>query len=75
MIVIIQNVDPDPLENCGPYSPVSGLKASNRPLVQTSPDNHDTISMVVVDDTGRVAAGSSTNGLRWKIAGSVLEQY
>jgi isoaspartyl peptidase/L-asparaginase-like protein (Ntn-hydrolase superfamily) len=33
--------------------------------------NHDTIGMVAVDKSGDVAAGCSTSGLAWKIAGRV----
>ena len=29
--------------------------------------NHDTVSMVIVDEVGNVAAGSSTNGLTHKV--------
>ncbi len=31
--------------------------------------NHDTIGMVVIDDGGNIAAGTSTNGATHKIPG------
>lgn len=32
-------------------------------------ENHDTIGMIVIDENGRIAAGTSTNGARHKIPG------
>lgn len=62
---------PDPTENCGPYSPqknassVTGVKS---PYVW-SPNNHDTIGMIAISQSGHVAAGTSTNGLYFKVPG------
>ena len=32
-------------------------------------DNHDTIGMIAIDQSGNVSAGTSTNGLTFKIPG------
>jgi len=37
----------------------------------TDENNHDTIGMVAIDKNGDLCAGTSTNGLSWKIAGRV----
>ncbi|XP_070554374.1 N(4)-(Beta-N-acetylglucosaminyl)-L-asparaginase-like [Ptychodera flava] len=64
------NVQPDPTENCGPYSPSDQDKVVN--LKETSsPSNHDTIGIVAVDSVGNVASAASTNGLNHKIPGRV----
>ena len=34
-------------------------------------DNHDTIGMVAIDEFHNIAAGTSTNGLTYKIPGRV----
>ncbi|XP_052129305.1 N(4)-(beta-N-acetylglucosaminyl)-L-asparaginase-like isoform X3 [Frankliniella occidentalis] len=41
------------------------------PRAVVDPWNHDTIGMVAMDAEGRLAAGTSTNGARHKIAGRV----
>ena len=79
---IFQNVIPDPTSHCGPYSPDESLYSKN--IKQT--DNkrksidyssrvdkncHDTIGMIVIDDNGNVAAGTTTNGACCKIPGYV----
>jgi len=43
--------------------------AAARPTL--SPENHDTISMAVLDGVGNIVSGTSTNGLAFKIAGRV----
>ncbi|PSN45005.1 N(4)-(Beta-N-acetylglucosaminyl)-L-asparaginase [Blattella germanica] len=68
------NVEPDPTRNCGPYKPVSGaikLKKINDVVKNNmfSDKNHDTIGMVAIDSVGRIAAGTSTNGAKYKIPG------
>ncbi|XP_049539866.1 N(4)-(Beta-N-acetylglucosaminyl)-L-asparaginase-like isoform X1 [Anopheles darlingi] len=78
---IIENVIPSPSMSCGPYEPVSANAVrSNPPEDASAPDrtdfsfgryNHDTISMIVIDQTGHVVAGTSTNGARHKIPGRV----
>ncbi|CAG5104111.1 Oidioi.mRNA.OKI2018_I69.chr1.g1099.t1.cds [Oikopleura dioica] len=73
------NVTPDPRKNCGPYQPIGqklGMSEKDqrrttqiRRLVTNK--NHDTIGMVALDATGKLAAGTSTNGLTHKIPGRV----
>ncbi|CAL8074669.1 unnamed protein product [Orchesella dallaii] len=69
-----KNVAPDPVTNCGPYSPInlSSVSTNNkesRPKIDEL--NHDTIGMVVIDANGRIASGTSSNGARNKIPGRV----
>ncbi len=45
------------------------LRGYNPSIAQ---DNHDTVGMVVIDQNGNVAAGTSTNGLRFKVPGYVM---
>lgn len=79
-----KNVVPNPRKYCGPYRvPGSGDKADhyNIPegktpstIDQTNIDFdkiHDTIGMVAIDSNHKLAAGTSTNGLRNKILGRV----
>ncbi|XP_010382370.1 N(4)-(beta-N-acetylglucosaminyl)-L-asparaginase isoform X2 [Rhinopithecus roxellana] len=58
-----RNVIPDPSKYCGPYKPLGVLK-QDIPIHKETEDNrgHDTIGMVVIHKTGRIAAGTSTNG-------------
>ncbi|XP_074594671.1 N(4)-(Beta-N-acetylglucosaminyl)-L-asparaginase-like [Brevipalpus obovatus] len=68
-----RNVEPDPRSNCGPYRPIK-RQAPNLytpSMAESIHKNHDTIGMVVIDRDGRIAAGTSTNGLSHKIAGRV----
>ena len=65
------NVSPDPKNFCGPYylfekNQLMFSPNLNEPI---SFSNHDTIGMVVIDQEDKVAAGTSTNGLKFKIAG------
>ncbi|XP_037297301.1 N(4)-(Beta-N-acetylglucosaminyl)-L-asparaginase [Manduca sexta] len=66
------NVKPDPSKYCGPYSTLDNFRrespASN---VKVDRYNHDTIGMVAIDGNGDVAAGTSTNGARFKIPGRI----
>ncbi|KPM03956.1 Asparaginase-like protein [Sarcoptes scabiei] len=68
------NVRPDPLYNCGPYSPVRNAKFAH---FERSRDNwvdatnHDTIGVVAIDKNGHLGSGTSTNGMRHKIPGRV----
>lgn len=81
-----KNVSPDPKTSCGPYKPTklmleqqSKQKNSPRYHYRTSPldeksvelKGHDTIGMVAIDARGKLASGTSTNGLRHKILGRV----
>jgi N(4)-(beta-N-acetylglucosaminyl)-L-asparaginase len=68
------NVVPDPMKSCGPYHPLkpghSSVPSQQINLNnEVSLFNHDTIGMVVIDKESKVAAGASTNGLKFKIAG------
>lgn len=77
------NVQPDPSSRCGPYTPLSpppsdtGTAArhdTNYPLVSPAiprPRSHDTISMVAIQASGSMAAGTSTNGASHKVPGRV----
>ena len=62
-----QNVSPDPTKNCGPYTPLKH-HGNKKPAFGGS-DNHDTIGMVALDSTGRMVAGTSTNGAANKVPG------
>lgn len=73
-----KNVRPDPRKSCGPYnllksvaneerSKIDPVDHARRPLLV----GHDTIGMVARDSSGRLASGTSTNGLRYKISGRV----
>lgn len=75
-----ETVLPDPRVSCGPYRPVrSGVEIGQmesrfwgRSGGETGEfPSHDTISMVVIDKSGVMAAGTSTNGASHKIAGRV----
>uniref|UniRef100_T1JK50 N(4)-(beta-N-acetylglucosaminyl)-L-asparaginase n=1 Tax=Strigamia maritima TaxID=126957 RepID=T1JK50_STRMM len=71
-----QNVSPDPGTQCGPYHPKISPKALHHFRHQYEDDqkvllSHDTIGMVAIDTDGRIAAGTSTNGLIHKIPGRV----
>ncbi|KAK3703351.1 hypothetical protein RRG08_011217 [Elysia crispata] len=66
-----KNVVPDPKTSCGPYSPKTTNGPEDRISKGISPDNHDTIGMVVIDSVGNVWAGTSTNGANNKIPGRV----
>ncbi|KRT79030.1 hypothetical protein AMK59_7565 [Oryctes borbonicus] len=70
-----RNVEPDPATSCGPYLPIRSRNIDyNRQKDSGHIDvkiNHDTIGMVVLDGNNNFAAGTSTNGLRYKIPGRV----
>ncbi|TMW66096.1 hypothetical protein Poli38472_003861 [Pythium oligandrum] len=59
--------------SCPPYAPAfSQLHARSshaQELISTT--NHDTIGMIVLDDSGSMTAGTSSNGANHKIAGRV----
>ncbi|XP_065833199.1 N(4)-(Beta-N-acetylglucosaminyl)-L-asparaginase-like [Oscarella lobularis] len=66
-----RDVVPDSAKYCGPYhlpGELSDSKDSSHSLVK---GNHDTIGMIVIDNNGDVAGGTSTNGLTYKIPGRV----
>ncbi|XP_029426295.1 N(4)-(beta-N-acetylglucosaminyl)-L-asparaginase isoform X2 [Nannospalax galili] len=66
-----RNVVPDPTKHCGPYKPSDVLEPSNLTYRETDVHGHDTIGMVVIHKMGRTAAGTSTNGLKFKIHGRI----
>ncbi|XP_046852184.1 N(4)-(Beta-N-acetylglucosaminyl)-L-asparaginase-like isoform X2 [Xenia sp. Carnegie-2017] len=67
-----KNVQPDPKESCGPYKPIKRLKCDEGEEDDSiDNNNHDTIGMIVIDKFGRIAAGTTTNGLNHKISGRV----
>lgn len=71
------DVSPDPNSHCGPYNPIHPneiLMNSKKHLTEAEPigkNNHDTIGMVALDIHGEMVAGTSTNGLKFKIPGRV----
>uniref|UniRef100_A0A182M8Y4 N(4)-(beta-N-acetylglucosaminyl)-L-asparaginase n=1 Tax=Anopheles culicifacies TaxID=139723 RepID=A0A182M8Y4_9DIPT len=77
-----KNVIPSPSMSCGPYEPVSANtihhnadssldNPTDRSSFEFGQYNHDTISMIVINEEGHVVAGTSTNGARNKIPGRV----
>jgi len=62
-------VTPNASSVCGPYKPVPPVNYPNASKVSTV--SHDTIAMVAIDANGDIAAGTSTNGLTYKIPGRV----
>ncbi|XP_028397927.1 N(4)-(Beta-N-acetylglucosaminyl)-L-asparaginase-like [Dendronephthya gigantea] len=65
-------VEPDPKKSCGPYKPVkTRLNEEIKDASFATKSNHDTIGMIVINQEGRVAAGTSTNGANHKIPGRV----
>ncbi|GMN41031.1 hypothetical protein TIFTF001_010243 [Ficus carica] len=73
-----------PINSCGPYHGKEFLKLSDRTCSKDSllgnvdsrsshvgVNNHDTISMAVIDKRGHIAVGTSTNGATFKIPGRV----
>ena len=63
------NVTPDPLTSCGPYTPVPPADFPVGGYAAAA--SHDTISMVAIDASGTMAAGTSTNGAAHKVPGRV----
>lgn len=70
-----KNVIPNPAASCGPYaadsSEVLSKHSENDINSFFSSNNHDTIGMIVIDQKGDIAAGTSTNGANNKIPGRV----
>ncbi|CAO2612133.1 AGA [Lemmus lemmus] len=66
-----RKVIPDPSKYCGPYKPSDVLEKDNPAYKEVDIHGHDTIGMVVIHKTGHTAAGTSTNGLKFKIPGRV----
>ncbi|KAG9347021.1 hypothetical protein JZ751_005948 [Albula glossodonta] len=66
-----QRVSPDPTKSCGPYKPSATLLEQRRRDQTIDIHGHDTIGMIVINQAGQVAAGTSTNGARHKVPGRV----
>ncbi|XP_068627545.1 N(4)-(Beta-N-acetylglucosaminyl)-L-asparaginase-like [Battus philenor] len=65
------NVKPNPNSNCGPYHHKTKHSTSKFKTRLIDRFNHDTIGMVAIDKNGDIAAGTSTNGAKFKIPGRV----
>ncbi|KAI1772325.1 asparaginase-domain-containing protein [Hypoxylon cercidicola] len=67
------NVLPDASGSCGPYAPqtLDSTQALPRGSSSSKPEGHDTISMIALHASGRMAAGTSTNGAGRKVPGRV----
>lgn len=73
-------VIPNPARSCGPYAPLAIdvsstvrrdlVRGLQHPLARATP-SHDTISMIAIDRSGAMAAGTSTNGAAHKVPGRV----
>ncbi|KRX25818.1 putative N(4)-(Beta-N-acetylglucosaminyl)-L-asparaginase, partial [Trichinella nelsoni] len=64
-----KNVVPDPSKSCGPYTPL--LQTDNTDdWSHAQIDSHDTIGMIAIHGE-EISAGTSTNGMRYKIPGRV----
>ncbi|KAF7706926.1 N(4)-(beta-N-acetylglucosaminyl)-L-asparaginase [Silurus meridionalis] len=65
-----KNVFPDPSGTCGPYKPRAGVKPrQKRGFLNLR--SHDTIGMIVIGQSGQLAAATSTNGASYKVPGRV----
>ena len=64
---------PDSTNKCGPYlqNEHEGVfdEAKHGNSIEWGPKNHDTIGMLAIDKDGNIAAGTSTNGAKFKIPG------
>ncbi|XP_050678975.1 N(4)-(Beta-N-acetylglucosaminyl)-L-asparaginase-like [Leptidea sinapis] len=65
------DVTPDPRQYCGPYEPSKIILKHRSSPAKGDRYNHDTIGMVAIDKSGHMAAGTSTNGAKFKIPGRV----
>ncbi|CAJ0917820.1 unnamed protein product, partial [Mesorhabditis belari] len=69
------NVFPNPKQTCGPYHRNEIFKTNSKSEIVTNRVidryNHDTIGMVIIDESGEISAGTSTNGASHKIPGRV----
>ncbi|XP_017035493.1 putative N(4)-(beta-N-acetylglucosaminyl)-L-asparaginase GM21137 [Drosophila kikkawai] len=67
-----KNVLPDSKISCGPYSPLTSWKDdSSRSEFEIGPNNHDTITMIAIDEESNIHVGASTNGLHFTMPGRV----
>ncbi|XP_075229322.1 N(4)-(Beta-N-acetylglucosaminyl)-L-asparaginase-like [Lycorma delicatula] len=68
------NVTPDPKTSCGPYKPSDLDYNSCNEIPEDgliNENNHDTITMIAVDNNKNIAVGTSSNGANHKIPGRV----
>ncbi|KAJ8986093.1 hypothetical protein NQ317_003388 [Molorchus minor] len=65
-----KNMEPDASSSCGPYTVSNSITRNSRQST-IGEDNHDTIGMIVISGSGHAVAGTSTNGLTYKIPGRV----
>ncbi|XP_069049014.1 N(4)-(beta-N-acetylglucosaminyl)-L-asparaginase [Lepisosteus oculatus] len=65
-----KNVSPPASKSCGPYKPSARFQDERKDR-HIDIHIHDTIGMIVINQKGHVAAGTSTNGARHKIPGRV----
>uniref|UniRef100_A0A8D0BS52 N(4)-(Beta-N-acetylglucosaminyl)-L-asparaginase n=1 Tax=Salvator merianae TaxID=96440 RepID=A0A8D0BS52_SALMN len=68
-----KNVTPDASKSCGPYKQTTAFSKEvwNISERRVEVHSHDTIGMIVIGQTGSIAAGTSTNGADHKIQGRV----
>ena len=78
--VCFKNVSPDPSQSCGPYTPdelpsKTLQKASEKSSEMYKNDDTlggdamDTICQIIIDESGDIVVGTSTNGLSHKVPG------
>ncbi|XP_039256265.2 LOW QUALITY PROTEIN: N(4)-(beta-N-acetylglucosaminyl)-L-asparaginase-like [Styela clava] len=68
------NTTPDSKKFCGPYVPTVKMQNTRNQFVSDKYNilgNHDTIGILVIDKTGKIASGTSTNGKHFKVPGRV----
>ena len=56
--------------SCGPYKPDPGASEQGT-IIKATEEMHDTIGMIAIDAEGKIAAGTSSNGMRHKVKGYV----
>ncbi|XP_026555457.1 N(4)-(beta-N-acetylglucosaminyl)-L-asparaginase [Pseudonaja textilis] len=68
-----KNVTPDASKSCGPYKQTAEFskKGQSTSVKRIEVHDHDTIGMIVIGQSGNIAAGTSTNGANHKIRGRV----
>ncbi len=67
-----ENVTPNSTASCGPYSPLRSQSNEAKPAIEFGGNsNHDTIGIIAMDENGKMAVGTSTNGAKYKIPGRV----
>ncbi|CAF4895061.1 unnamed protein product [Pieris macdunnoughi] len=64
------DVIPDAKQFCGPYQPKERSHQKSN-TIKGDRFNHDTIGLVAIDKNGDIAAGTTTNGAKYKIPGRI----